>query len=354
VTKAPKLTKLDVTVASTKGKLTLLDVAAAVGVSRTTVSNAFNRPEQLSKELREAIFTKARELGYLGPDPAARALRLSSLHEVAVVFPQNLSYALTDPLSINFLQGVAKEMDARQLSLQLIPNLGRSDQFEVALQTTANALIFLGGIATEIPLEIRSMHKPLVLVDAFSRGTVSVNIQDRDGAVMAMNHVLKHHPDEIIVLGFPVLSKERFKILNEIAPPHSASITGERMAGYVYAAREAGFPLNNIHWLEIDELAPESVGEQIERIHDKLAIGRRIGIVAMSDRIALSTRSIVSTWTNVKVVSVVGFDDIPAAAAAGLTTIRQDASLKGELAVQALLDGVIPYPLPVSLVIRET
>ena len=349
-----ELSKAEVPGVKTTGKLRLLDVAVALGVSRTTVSNAFNRPEQLSKALREDIIRKSKELGYLGPDPAARALRRSEIHEVAVVFHHNLSYVLSDPLSINFLQGVVRELDARQLSLQLIPNLGRNSHFEAALQTTANALIFHGEIATNIPHEIKSMHKPLVLVDAFSEGTTSISIQDRNGAALAMSHVLGFQPDEIIVLCFPINAEERDRILTEIDPPHSAFIAGERMAGYLSAARQAGFPLNRICWLEIDESAPENAGEQIDRIREKLMKGNRIGIVAMSDRIALAARTTVAEWTDLKIVSIIGFDDIPFAATAGLTTIRQDSYRKGELAVQALLDGVIPSPLSVTLVIRET
>ena len=59
---------------------TLADVAAHLGVSRTTVSNAYNRPSQLSPALREKVLAAAGELGYTGPDPMARGLRLSLIH----------------------------------------------------------------------------------------------------------------------------------------------------------------------------------------------------------------------------------------------------------------------------------
>ena len=45
-------------------KGTLASIAAELGISRTTVSNAYNRPEQLSEELREKIFAVARARGY--------------------------------------------------------------------------------------------------------------------------------------------------------------------------------------------------------------------------------------------------------------------------------------------------
>ncbi len=44
--------------------MTLKTIADAVGVSRTTVSNAYNRPDQLAPELRDRILGAARELGY--------------------------------------------------------------------------------------------------------------------------------------------------------------------------------------------------------------------------------------------------------------------------------------------------
>ena len=56
-------------------RITLATVAEALGVSTMTVSNAYNRPEKLSAELRERVLAKAAELGYAGPDAVARSLR---------------------------------------------------------------------------------------------------------------------------------------------------------------------------------------------------------------------------------------------------------------------------------------
>ena len=53
---------------------TLQTIADEVGVSRATVSNAYNRPDQLSADLRAQILAAAARLGYRGPDAAARML----------------------------------------------------------------------------------------------------------------------------------------------------------------------------------------------------------------------------------------------------------------------------------------
>ena len=59
----------------TTSRPTLDTVAEAAGVSRMTVSNAYNRPDQLSAATRERVLAVAAELGYGGPDPAGRSLR---------------------------------------------------------------------------------------------------------------------------------------------------------------------------------------------------------------------------------------------------------------------------------------
>src|SRR5919198_5889683 len=101
---------------------TLADVAAQIGVSRTTVSNAYNRPDQLSPALRERILAAAQELGYSGPDPAARGLRLRRSDTVGVLLGESLAYAFTDPAAALFLEGVARTGEKTGTSMLLIPS----------------------------------------------------------------------------------------------------------------------------------------------------------------------------------------------------------------------------------------
>lgn len=335
-------------------RLTSLDVARAIGVSRTTVSNAFNRPQQLSNHLREEVIRRSRELGYFGPDPAARAMRRTGLEEVAVVFHHGLRYALNDPPSLAFLRGVTKELDARRLSLQLIPKMGRRVDLGAAFQTTAGAIIVHAEVDPDLADQVRSIHKPIVLVDAFVSGVTSVSHRDRHGAQLAMTHALAARPDRVIVLGFPLNDAARAQVLQRLRPPQSGYISGERMAGYAAAARQAGFPLQHIDWLDVDDRDPESAAAIVAAQHERLAAHARVALVAMSDRMALAALPVLRRWHDVNVVAVVGFDDIEAAQAARLTTVRQNAQLKGERAVQALLDGSKPRPLPVQLVVRDT
>ena len=337
-----------------RAKLTLKDVAHAMGVSRTTVSNAFNRPEQLSELLRDEILGKARELGYFGPDPKARALRRRGLHEVGVVFHHDLSYAMSDPSSLLFLRGVAKELDARHLTLQLIPKMGRKLMLEAAFQATADAMIVHADIGPELVPNLHATSKPVVLVDTVVPGFACVGINDRQGAALAMQHALAARPDAVVVLGFPLPPEQHRSMISRVHPPATGFVGSERTAGYAIGARKSGFGAERVVWLAVDDWSPESAAEQVAELRGRFPAGTRLAIVAMSDRIALAAQRVVRGWRGVKLVSIVGFDDIPAAAEAGLTTIRQDMFRKGELCVQVLLDGMAPRMLPIELVVRRT
>src|ERR1700712_2304461 len=106
-----------------EGNVTLATVARAVGVSATTVSNAYNRPHKLTPALRERILEAARSLGYPGPDPAARSLRRGRAGSIGLLFGEALTYAFQDPVAIEFLLGLAEGTARDNSVLQLIPAL---------------------------------------------------------------------------------------------------------------------------------------------------------------------------------------------------------------------------------------
>src|SRR5262245_55134199 len=96
-------------------------LAEDLGVSPMTVSNAFNRPNQLSVDLRERILGRASELGYAGPDPRARGLRQGRSGVIGVVSDTPLSYAFDDPAGSAVLGGICSVVEAERMGLLLVP-----------------------------------------------------------------------------------------------------------------------------------------------------------------------------------------------------------------------------------------
>lgn len=111
---------------SRRRRPTLDDVAEAVGVSRATVSNAYNRPDQLSAQLREQILRVAGELGYPGPNPTARSLATNRTGAIAFLLDSSLSAAFSDPALSITLDALAKTVEPTGNALLLLP--GREAQ----------------------------------------------------------------------------------------------------------------------------------------------------------------------------------------------------------------------------------
>ncbi|WP_257159739.1 LacI family DNA-binding transcriptional regulator [Corynebacterium cystitidis] len=146
---------------------TLASIAADLGVSRTTVSNAYNHPDQLSPELRERILAAAKARGYSGPDPMARSLRTRRVGSFGVLLTEQLSFAFEDLASIDFLAGLAASAYGLHNTMTLVPVGPLADD---STQLIANAVVdgfVVYSVAAHDPhLEAaRNRGLPIVVVD---------------------------------------------------------------------------------------------------------------------------------------------------------------------------------------------
>ena len=172
-------------------KVTLQSIAGRVGVSRMTVSNAFSRPDQLSAELRTKILAAADELGYVGPDPAARALARGRTGSVGLLINGSLSEAFEDAVSAAFLASVSDELAARGMALTLLP--ASSDQQFVPARDVAvdGVLVYICDPTSPDIAWLERRQVPMVVVDHNVRaGIAAVNVDDRGGARLAAQHLV--------------------------------------------------------------------------------------------------------------------------------------------------------------------
>jgi DNA-binding LacI/PurR family transcriptional regulator len=346
-----------------------MTVAKAVGVSPTTVSNAYNRPHKLTPALRERILATARDLGYPGPDPAARSLRRGRAGSIGLLFGETLTYAFQDPLAVEFLRGLAEGTAKHNTALQLIAALDADEQ-DGASSLLANAIVD-GLVVWTLPERhpllrlVRERNIPLVIhgsprVD----GVPFVGIDDRAAAQAAAAHLLRlgHRSLAVISQPFGPTRRARRRDPARIGRP-SYRVTRERLAGYQAAAEAALGPTS----LEVYEVALNS---RDEGRHAALALlhatPRPTAVLAMSDELAIGALA-AARELDLRVpddVSIVGWDDAPSARAADppLTTVRQSlyeqgrtcarlliAATRGELASDDLV-----HLAPWQLVTRES
>ena len=184
--------------------MTLATLAQRLGVSISTVSNAYNHPDQLSAATREKVFAAARELGYAGPDPRASSLRSGRVGAIGLI-EKSLPVALTDPASLLMLGGVAEACDEAGVALVLIPR-GRSRLGPVDIVRTAVVDGFVAhcdALDDERRLIVQERRLPIVVLDGRPEpGEPSVGIDEEGGTYAAAQHLLELGHRRLAVIAF--------------------------------------------------------------------------------------------------------------------------------------------------------
>jgi DNA-binding LacI/PurR family transcriptional regulator len=344
-------------------KPTLATVAEAVGVSRTTVSNAYNRPDQLTPELRERILGTARRLGYPGPDPAGRRLRQGRAGAVGVLLTERLSFAFADPAAVAFLEGLARRCEDAAETLVLIP-LPRDEEGPDVMREAFVDGICVYSLPDRHPAVDRALERrlPVVAVDSPRlEETTFVGVDDRAGARAAAEHLvaLGHRRVALIVAPLALDGREG-RVDEERLRAVFYHVDRERLAGLREGLEAAGIPWQAV----MIEERPNTQEAGAAAASSLLAeTPRPTALLATTDQLALgAVRGARDLGLELPAdLSVVGFDDIPEAARSQppLTTVRQPLVGKGIVAgdrLLALLDGSAAPDavLPVELVVRQS
>jgi DNA-binding LacI/PurR family transcriptional regulator len=340
-----------------EGKVTLMTVARAVGVSPTTVSNAYNRPHKLTPALRERILGAARDLGYPGPNPVARSLRRGRAGSIGLLFGEALTYAFQDPGAVEFLRGLAEGTARHNTVLQLIAALDADEQEGASL--LANAIVD-GLVVWTLPERhpllrlARERNIPLVIHGSPRLdGVPFVGIDERAAAQAAAEHLLQlgHRSLAIVSQPFGPLRRARHRDPAKIGRP-SYRVTRERLAGY-QAAASAAAPQPAA--LDVYEVAVNSRDEGHRAALALLrATPRPTAVLAMSDELAVGVLA-AARELDLRVphdLSVVGWDDLPSARTSdpALTTVGQSLHDQGRTCARLLITATRGELAPDDLV----
>ena len=340
-------------------RVTMTDVAAAAGVSVMTVSYTFNRPDRVAEDTRRRVLATARQLGYGGPDPTARSLRRRRTGAIGVVLGEPLGYAFDDYQATRFLSGVAQVCTDRGLSLMLLPITGHASDADLVARAAVDGFVVWTTTDDAPALDaVMATRLPVAIHGGPARdGATLVGIDDR-AAARAIGRVVfagRHRPS---VVSFPFDSDRRSFIVRGIDPQRSPfPVTRNRLLGFRDACQDLGRDWDDVtigvcarntrhdgrtmtHRLLDSSPAPDALAA----MYDELALG---GIQAATDRdLAIPGDLTISGW-----------DDTPAAATAGVTTIHQDLRDHGARCATAATSQPSPprwIEQPWQLVIRDT
>jgi DNA-binding LacI/PurR family transcriptional regulator len=331
-------------------QVSITDIAAAAGVSPSTVSRALGDHPRISLARREAIQALAREMGYR-PSQVARSLVTGRTRTLGVVITD-----VTDPFVAEVLKGA--EAASREAGFSLLFATSDRDPdreieaLRLLLDRQVDGMIIISGRAgrryTELraPAEAGSTGWPLVLVnnEYAGPGIYSVRTDNVAGAHEAVSYLkrLGHHR-----IAF-------------IAGPTQGRSSAERLTGYRQGIAANGLgPVGEViiagaGLLEDGVPALAALMAQPDRPSAVLCYNdlAAIGLLAAAARAGMHVPDD---------LSVVGYDNIPLSSFSvpPLTTVDQPKEQMGRTAVRMCVqtlagDTVSHVLLKGRLVVRES
>lgn len=319
---------------------TIIDVAAAAGVSTATVSRALNGGV-VSQRARERVLRAVKNLGYR-PNTLARGLVTGRTGVVGVLIPD-----IAGPLYATMARGIEDVLHASGRSFMLMTgNRNETDEgaaIELMLERQVDAFILIGSGLQHEPLEQLLRGGPPVILmerEGTAENFATIRLANADGARLATEYLIERGHQRIA----------------HVAGIRRAGM--RRLQGYHAALDAAGLDAGPILQGDFTEESGLAAAEALLReaavtavfcANDRMALGLYHGLRARRVRVPDD-------------ISVIGFDDLPWGAYLDppLTTVRQSAREMGRLAARFALAGLrgerVPAGavVPAELVIRDS
>ncbi len=320
-------------------RATIMDIASKAGVSKTTVSFAFNCPDRISRDTYERVMRVANELGYM-PDPVARILARRRTGAVGLLLSRPIEDCLRDPHAVEILRGIGSVCRREGLTLEILES-ARGGMDDAIRNAAVDGIVAVGvagasGVSGGADL-IGRRDLPLVTIDGIAReGTVNVGIDGRRAGAEMMEAALARGHRAIAILS-------------------AGDFADGRVAGLTDALARRALPPPGAG--ETRLVAADATAEAARAaFSDLLSSGfRPSAVLCLSDVQALGVyEECAARGISIPAdISVVGFDDIPFAQflSPALTTVRQSGFDKGARAASALA-ALIAGGSPESVVLE--
>lgn len=330
---------------------TIKDIAKAVGVSCTTVSNVIHgKPGRVSAETIIKINNSISDLGYV-PNMSARSLVSNSSKVIGVinhiVTDKNRNF-MEDPFHSVFIGSIESTLRENGYYLML-RTVETSDDLNFFLRNwNVDGLILTGIYEDDFYEVLTKLNIPIVLIDSYvsNPNICNVGLDDFNGGYIATKYLIDHGHTSI-AFASPFI---KYK-----------GVVSERFNGYKKALAEANIEFNDnlVFEQELDTSTTIALGKSLAKRNDFTAIFATADILAAGIITGLKQAG----KRVPEDISIVGFDDINLCnlVSPALTTIHQDAPLKGRLAVNYMIDKLEKTPinsreviLPIRLVERDS
>ncbi|MDQ4489480.1 LacI family DNA-binding transcriptional regulator [Sinomonas sp. ASV486] len=303
---------------------TIADIAQAAGVSKSTVSRSFTRPDSVNAETRERVLVVAEQLGY-----TAVPAKAETTGTIALFIPD-----IANPYYPPLVKAVQAACQRQSLSLLVIDGEddpeADAEELERIIGRVDGALVFAPRLDAE-RLRALDAVAPVVLINHVAEGLPSVVLSAPEGARQAVEH--------LAALGH--------RAVGYLASREDNYSSRVRLAAAEEAADHLGVTLRVLTHAEPTYTAGVRGGD--------LVLAEPVtAVIAHNDLMAFGcmNRLIDRGMTVGKDISVIGFDDIWLASASRptLTTVSTPYERGGAVALRMLTERIGDPDRPVSTV----
>ncbi len=299
---------------------TLNDIAAKLGVSKSTVSKALNNATDVSEEMRKKILETAVELGYANK-------RLQKKEKKLCILIENMDYDTPNQFGHDIVLGFKQMAEPEGWIVDVVPvtmDFQKLTPYGVFMMQRGYQASFILGFSLLDPWmqEFRSSRVPTVLYDNYIKenpNIASIGCDSQEGFELAIKHLMK--------LGH--------KKIGLISGPLDSYILKARYNAYINALYKFGLEVNE-DYIGLGYYVAESTRKYIPKL-----LSQGVTAILFSHDVRAISAITECNDRDIHVpedISIVGFDDLPMTAytVPPLTTIRQDRLALGKCGFYAL------------------
>lgn len=332
--------------------ITVKEIADILGISTTTVNNVVHgRTKEVSKATIEKVQKLIEEYDYV-PNMSARNLAQNKSKIIGVAMKAiNIKYdnALKDNYTGELIGAIEKSVRNSGYFMMLYIYEDISDIIKYVSSWNVDGLILLGMNGDECLMIKKKFKKPMVFIDSYNAEDIvkfiNIGLEDEQGGYEMTKYLLECGHRKIAFLADNCLGVDH-----------------QRFIGYKRAMEEYGIDINDDYFILIT-LGGGILESCLREI--KLQARKFTALFCASDFYAATILNYLKD-NGVKVpqdISIAGFDDNIYAKMVrpALTTVHQDVTRKGEVAVELLLaqlQGATVESkrvvLPIQLVVRDS
>lgn len=306
--------------------ISIKDIAAACGVSISTVSKALNDHRDVSQAKKEYIRRKAKEMGY-SPNSSARALKTNKSHNIGVLFVDEAQSGLTHDYFASVLDSVKSTAESKGYDLTFIisgkEHQGQMTYLEHSRYRGVDGVVIacVNFVEPEV-VELMQSNIPTVTIDYTFNKTISILSNNMEGMSSLTQYALDMGHTKIAYLY-----------------GEDSVVTSNRLSGFYITLEKNGIKPNDEYIMEVKYRNIETAEQATRKL---LSMPDPPTCIFYPDDYAAFGGINVIREMGLRIpedISVAGYDGIPISRMIEprLTTVVQDTKQIGKCAAEKLI-----------------